>query len=241
MRGQSRLRVALVGLVFAAACGGSTTGDGSSGSGGAGSGSLAGTGSLGSAGSRSGISSGSTASGNPDSSGRGGGGSPRTAVDDCPNCPGSQVCCLTPNGTQLQGTCAATVAACPTGAASVPCQSNGDCNGAEVCCVTGGGANAPSSTRCTTSCTGQIACGDSTDCPNNGTGWNCVLLPGTPEAVFGVCAEVAGQPDSGNPSTPDAGASPDSSGVPDGSGAPDSSSAPDGTEGGTVQDATAGG
>ncbi|MDP9002071.1 MAG: hypothetical protein M3O46_18415, partial [Myxococcota bacterium] len=126
----------------------------------------------------------------------------------------------------IVGTCAANAAACPTGSAPQGCGQATDCPG-QTCCVmtpTGGG---PSTITCQATCTGGApACGgmsaDNVDCPGDGTGtgWACVPIPGTPQAVAGKCVAVdAGTtpvdsgvtpPDTGTPDTGvDAGATPD--------------------------------
>jgi hypothetical protein len=209
MKSLQALIVGSLGVVLAAACGGSSTtttneggaGDDASGSSG---GSSSGS-SSGSSGSSSGSSGGS-------SSGAGDDGGP--VIGDCPNC--QAVCCLAMVGGQVQGTCAATAAACPTGAGALECMANMDCSGGQTCCVTGGNATSPASAACVASCpTGHPACGgsagDNTDCPGGAAGWACVPVPGTPMAVLGICV-------------PSDGGVPEGGGV-DGSGTPDASDA----------------
>jgi hypothetical protein len=212
MRGIRTLMVASLGVVVATACGSSTTGSsdgGGDGSTGGSSGSSSGGSSSGTA-SSSGSSSGSSGSGSS-SGGRDAG--PLTATNDCPNCPGTQVCCLASMGTNVQGTCAANVTACPSGSAPIECAAEMDCNTGQTCCVMGGSAGSPASATCQTSCSGgSPGCGgatrDNVDCPGGGAGWACMPIPGTPQAVLGKCVPVEGgsPPESGAPDTgpPDA-------------------------------------
>jgi hypothetical protein len=102
-----------------------------------------------------------------------------------------------------------------------------------MCCITPAVGNGPAGSQCATSCgdAGSFACrGDPTDCPNNGVGWSCDPIPGTPPAGVEMCVPFDGGAggdaggdggDGGSPEagTPDTG-TPDS-GTPD-SGAPDS-------------------
>jgi hypothetical protein len=211
MKNVQVLVIASLGVALAAACGGSsTTGstDGGSGSStGSGSGSFgtsgSGSGSVGTSGSGSTGASTGAGSGNADAG-------PLTASNDCPNCPGSQVCCLSNAGGQVQGTCAATPAACPTGAGAIECAAEMDCNTGETCCVTGGSANSPASSACVTSCpTGKPACGgaprDNMDCPGGAAGWVCQVVPGTPDAVLGVCVPAEGGAPAEGGGTPEGG------------------------------------
>jgi hypothetical protein len=222
MRGIRTWIVASLGVALATACGSSTTGgndastDGPAG--GSSSGGGSGSGSSGASGSSSGSGSGSSSGGND--------AGPPTATNDCPNCPGTQICCLAPMGTNVQGTCAANAAACPTGAAAIECAAAMDCNGGQTCCVTGGSASSPASSTCQATCSnGSPGCGgaagDNVDCPGGGAGWACVRIPGTPNAVLGKCVPMEG------------GAPPDG-GVPD-------AAAPDGEGGAPPQDAAADG
>jgi hypothetical protein len=191
--------------IVAAACGGSSN-TGANGDGGGGDAVATSSGGSSGAGSSGGTSSGSSganggASSGTTSGGGGGGWDGGPVSNDCPNCTGSQICCLTNVGGQVQGTCAANAAACPSGAGALQCAGAGDCNTGETCCVSGGSASAPASTTCTTSCTtGRPGCGgspqDNMDCPGGGAGWTCEVIPGTPSAVLGVCVPA----DSGAPS-----------------------------------------
>lgn len=198
MKSEHFFEIASLGLALAAACGGSAANtasdsgtDSTSSSSGGGSGSGSG-GTASSGGSSSGASS---SGGRRDAGGSSGGALTRT--NDCPNCPGSQVCCLAPMGSNVQGTCAATAAACPSGAAAIPC-TGGDCNGTDVCCVTPASSGGPSSTSCQASCPSGSppACGgspgDNTDCPNGPAGWACQPIPGTPMAAVGQCIPMEG-------------------------------------------------
>jgi hypothetical protein len=121
-----------------------------------------------------------------------------TRSNDCPNCPGSQVCCLTPMGGGVQGTCAASASACPSNAASIVCGTSGDCNSNNVCCVAIASAGGPSSTSCTASCPSGSApaCGgapgDNVDCPGGPAGWACQPVHGTPMRVLGQCVPTEG-------------------------------------------------
>jgi hypothetical protein len=215
---------------------------GGSGSGGSGSGSGSG-GSSGNGGSASSSGIGGSSSG----AGSGSGGrvrdagppAPPMAVNDCPNCPGTQICCLTRMGGLVRGTCAATPANCPAGAGAITCAAQMDCNGGENCCVSvnpGG----PSTTSCQPgpcAAGSPPACGgmpmDNVDCPGNASAWRCLPIPGTPTAVAGRCVpREAGAPpvvDSGVPVVDSSAV--DSAGGADGVGAPDTGS-PD-AEGGT--------
>jgi hypothetical protein len=139
----------------------------------------------------------SSSGGRRDAGGSSSSGSP-TRTNDCPNCPGSQLCCLTPMGGNLQGTCAATASACPTGGASVACGTSGDCNGTDVCCITIASSSGPSSTSCQASCPSNSppSCsgmpGDNVDCPGGPGGWACQPVPGTPTRVLGECVPTEG-------------------------------------------------
>jgi len=184
--------LASLGLALAAACGGSSTNPASDAGGG--SETSSGSGSGASSGSGSGTSSGS--SGSVGGSGNQGMADAGPTPNDCPNnCSG--ICCLSNVGGVVQGTCAATAAACPTGAGALECAAAGDCNTGETCCVTGGSATTPASSACVTSCpTGKPGCGgaarDNMDCPGGAAGWACQAIPGTPAAVLGVCVPVEG-------------------------------------------------
>jgi hypothetical protein len=215
--------IASLGLALAAACGGSDAniaGDGgpdsTSSGGGSGSGSGA-TASSSGASSSGASSSGASSSGASSSGGRRDAGA-LTRTNDCPNCPGSDVCCLAPMGSNLQGTCAATAAACPSGAAAIPC-SGGDCNGTDVCCVTPASSGGPSSTSCQASCPSGSppACGgsprDNVDCPGGPAGWACQPIPGTPMAVVGQCIPMEGGAPPADAVAPDTG-TPDAEGGP---------------------------
>lgn len=180
---------------LAAACGGSGSASndaggteagndidsgGSSGSNGANSGTGANSGSMSNSGSNNGMT---------DDGGK--------TINDCPNCMGSEVCCLADVGGQVQGTCAANAAECPNGAGVIGCAAEMDCNAGQTCCVTGGSGNGPASATCASTCpTGRPGCGgssrDNVDCPGGGAGWNCQALPGTPSAVLGICVPLEG-------------------------------------------------
>ncbi len=179
--------------IVAGACGGSSN-TGANGDGGGDDAGASSSGGSSGAGSSGGASSGASSG---TGSGGGGGSDGGSVANDCPNCSGSQICCLTNVGGQVQGTCAANAAACPSGAGALQCAAAGDCNSGETCCVTGGSATAPASATCTTACTtGRPGCGgspqDNVDCPGGGAGWTCEVIPGTPDAVLGVCVPADG-------------------------------------------------
>jgi hypothetical protein len=168
----------------------------------------------GSGGSASSGSSGASASSGSSSSSGGGraDAGPPMATNDCPNCPGNQVCCLAATGSgQVTGTCAATASACPGGSSAIQC-TGADCNGTQLCCISPGSAGAPATTQCANSCPAgsQSACGDDpADCPGGPAGWACQAVPGTPLATVGVCVPIeGGAPEGGADSgvSPDAGA-----------------------------------
>jgi hypothetical protein len=214
MRGGHVLGIAALGAALGAACGGNSTNTANDGG-------TDGTNGGGSSGSSSGgaaSSSGSGASSSDAGRGDGGGSSgAMTRTNDCPNCQGTQVCCLAPMGSNVQGTCAASASACPSGAASIECGAAGDCNNGQWCCISVTSSGGPSSTSCQGSCPAGSppACGggprDNTDCDPAGTGagWACVPLPGTPQAVIGMCVPSEGgapPADAGDAAAPESGA-----------------------------------
>ncbi len=177
--------VSVFGAMFVTACGGGTavsnTDSGTS-QGGSGSGSGGGSGSSGSGSSGSGSSSGGSNEGG-------------VSVGACPGtCKGS--CCLTLVNGQLQGTCAASAAAC-TGA-FLECAAADECMTGLSCCVSIASGGMPSSTSCLASCPGgsPFACGhggatDNKDCPGGAVGWTCDPIPGTPSTIFNQCTAAA--------------------------------------------------
>jgi hypothetical protein len=201
--------------------GGGSSGSGGGGIGGSSSGGVGGstsgsTGGVGSSGSTGGV--GSGGSGMPLPPTPGGrsrdAGSP-TRINDCPNCPGAQVCCLTPVGGRLVGTCAATPMACPQTAGVITCTAQMDCPGAQMCCLTLDTTGGSATTSCQNACPAGSppACGgmpmDNVDCPGGSSGWRCVPIPGTPRAVAGMCVpaqtprppvvDSGGAPETGSP------------------------------------------
>jgi hypothetical protein len=239
--------ICLLSLGVAVACGGTanaptdggTMDSAGASSGGSGSGSTGGSGS----GGGSGAASGSSGSGGRNGgSGSGSGAGPVNG--DCPNCPGSQICCLAQANGQVQGTCAATASACPSGASAIPCAAASDCSTNQMCCVSGGNANSPASTSCQSACPAgsQPACGgaasDNVDCPGVATNWICQAIPGTPSAVVGRCVpapDAGGSPMDGGQGGADTGVD---GGGPQGGG---DGGAPDGDSGPTPQDASTSG
>ncbi len=187
------------GVVLATACGGSTATSHDAGTDGMASSGTASSGTPGGSGSGSG----GASSGRGSGAGNGGGADAGPTLNDCPNCAGSQVCCLTPMGTQVQGSCAASAAACPSGASAIPC-TGADCGAGQVCCLSGGGAGSPASTQCASSCPAGAtpACGDDpADCPGGPAGWTCRAVPGTPIVVVGICIPAdGGAPEAGGDS-----------------------------------------